>query len=220
MSFFLSLLVHHLLLQEPSFRRFSKWLEDPISQIPRRLLKLVKRNIYKKLHSHSCIRFSVLLKQAPPNSCVCLVFDSNGLAGYKGPQYETPSAESPSLSGLNSYPIMMSIPQVFNHYIYLQNLLIAKTCTFSTWFVLQDYEFLSHKANIVSMIMNQRSASNTINIISTQLDTKLNCTYHLAQVRGRLEEWTQFDSLLFRSKSVWQWWQLWPLYVVKGMKCW
>ncbi|XP_019849562.1 PREDICTED: UPF0536 protein C12orf66-like [Amphimedon queenslandica] len=104
--------------------------------------------------------FSVLLKQAPPNSCVCLVFDSNGLAGYKGPQYETPSAESPSLSGLNSYPIMMSIPQ--------------------------DYEFLSHRANIVSMIMNQKSASNTTSIISTQLDTKLSCTYHLAQIEERV----------------------------------
>lgn len=41
------------------------------------------------------------------------MFDSNGLENFKGPQYQVPGGtEVPKLTGLNSYPVMMSLPQV------------------------------------------------------------------------------------------------------------
>lgn len=94
-------------------------------------------------------------------SCVCLIFDSNGIEGFQGPEYRLPGSPTCNmvLTGLNSYPTMISIPQ--------------------------DFDFLPHKANIVSMIMS-RGLSSPSTGLSTHHDTKLYCTYHLAQVDPRV----------------------------------
>ena len=55
--------------------------------------------------------FSDLTKHSL-TSCICLIFDANGLEGFKGPEYRLPGSPAPTLIGLNSYPIMMSMPQV------------------------------------------------------------------------------------------------------------
>ena len=44
--------------------------------------------------------------------CVLLMFDSNGLPDFKGPKYSFPNSPSPVLTGINSYPFMVSIPHV------------------------------------------------------------------------------------------------------------
>ncbi len=59
------------------------------------------------------ISFQQLVKTTP-TSCVCLVFDSTGVTDFQGPQYRVPGSPPISLTGLNSYPIMISIPMVTN----------------------------------------------------------------------------------------------------------
>ena len=44
--------------------------------------------------------------------CVCLIFDTNGLENFKGPNYQLPFTAAPHRTGLNSYPIMISVPHV------------------------------------------------------------------------------------------------------------
>ena len=47
-----------------------------------------------------------------PAICAALVFNSNGLKDFKGPKYHFPDSPTPSLTGINSYPIMVAVPYV------------------------------------------------------------------------------------------------------------
>ena len=47
-----------------------------------------------------------------PSVAISLVFDSNGLPEFRGPKYSFPGSPAPVLTGLNSYPFMITIPQV------------------------------------------------------------------------------------------------------------
>ena len=52
-----------------------------------------------------------LVRQTPA-MCAVLIFNSNGLKDFKGPKYHFPDSPTPSLTGINSYPIMVAVPYV------------------------------------------------------------------------------------------------------------
>ena len=52
-----------------------------------------------------------MIRQTPA-ICAALVFNSNGLKDFKGPKYHFPDSPTPSLTGINSYPIMVAVPYV------------------------------------------------------------------------------------------------------------
>ena len=69
------------------------------------------KHLSSRLDQDYVSRLSVLIRQTPA-ICICLVFDSNGLADFKGPKYTFPDSPAPVLTGINSYPIMISVPHV------------------------------------------------------------------------------------------------------------
>ncbi|CAI8031986.1 KICSTOR complex protein C12orf66 [Geodia barretti] len=95
-----------------------------------------------------------------PSVAISLVFDSNGLPEFRGPKYSFPGSPAPVLTGLNSYPFMITIPQGFDVY--------------------------HHRANIVSIIMSKSPALSTSPNVVAQHDEKLSCTYFLAQIEARI----------------------------------
>ena len=50
------------------------------------------------------------------SSCVCLMFNSNGIPDFKGPKYKLPDSPVPALTGINSYPFMICVPHVSKFY--------------------------------------------------------------------------------------------------------
>ena len=52
-----------------------------------------------------------MIRQTPA-ICAALFFNSNGLKDFKGPKYHFPDSPAPSLTGINSYPIMVAVPYV------------------------------------------------------------------------------------------------------------
>ena len=74
------------------------------------LSKYVCCNTILQLSFTFFLSFSAVVKAQA--LCVCLVFDSTGLPDFKGPKYYLPDTPAPMLTGLNSYPFMITVPAV------------------------------------------------------------------------------------------------------------
>ncbi|KAL5493618.1 hypothetical protein EMCRGX_G014822 [Ephydatia muelleri] len=92
--------------------------------------------------------------------CVCLVFDSTGLPDFKGPKYYLPDTPAPMLTGLNSYPFMITVPA--------------------------EFALHHHRPNIVSIIMERSHQLHASTQLISQHDEKLLCTYYMTQVDSRM----------------------------------
>ncbi|XP_064385924.1 KICSTOR subunit 2-like [Halichondria panicea] len=91
-----------------------------------------------------------------PVTAVMFVFNSTGVPDFKGPRYRFPDSPAPTLTGLNSYPFMITIPH--------------------------DFEVYHHRANIISMIIEKGGQLNSTTQPVSQHDDNLHCVYYLTQV--------------------------------------
>ena len=104
-----------------------------------------------------------LIRQTPA-FCAALVFDSNGLKDFKGPKYHFPDSPAPSLTGINSYPIMVAVPYVSPlRQRRDRSMLAISVC-------IQEFDFYHHRANIVSLIMEKNHQLNTSTQLVSQYD--------------------------------------------------
>ncbi|XP_065897938.1 KICSTOR subunit 2-like [Dysidea avara] len=102
---------------------------------------------------HSALRQSNL-------TCVCLILDTNGLTNFKGSGYHMPESPALHLTGLGSFPTMISIPK--------------------------DFSLQSHRPNIVSFIMGTLSHMGSSISPVYQHDDKLHTSYLLYQIDTRV----------------------------------
>ena len=88
--------------------QFTLYFHGPLSE---HSIVYNMRHLSSKIERDYVANMAALFRQIPAIS-VSLVIDSNGIPDFKGSKYTLPDSHSPVLTGLNSYPFMVSIPQV------------------------------------------------------------------------------------------------------------
>ena len=99
------------------FRQFTLYFHGPLSE---HSIVYNMKHLSTKIDRDYIASMLALFRHIP-SVAIALVFDSNGLPEFRGPKYSFPGSPAPVLTGLNSYPFMITIPQV----AYIQSVLEA-----------------------------------------------------------------------------------------------